>query len=65
MVINILFQMNGEPAQAKELFESSLTQAQKVRMKEGITEARLAIRRLDRIERATNRVDPLAETSKT
>lgn len=51
-------QMSGERDEAKVLFERSLEQAKKIGMREGIMEAQVALRRLDRADR-------LSSTAKT
>ncbi|EIN08304.1 hypothetical protein PUNSTDRAFT_113863 [Punctularia strigosozonata HHB-11173 SS5] len=47
-----LAEMNGQPDQARKNFESALKQAQRMGMSEGVREATLALRRIERQERA-------------
>lgn len=43
--------MKGETGAAKKLFDLALQQARAVKAREGIMEAKMALRRLERVER--------------
>lgn len=44
--------MSNDFASARTYFDSALTQARRIGMKEGVQEAQVALRRMDRMQRA-------------
>lgn len=57
-----LREMADDRVASREMYNTSLIQSKAIGMKEGMLEARVALRRLDRLDRAANRISPLDHT---